>query len=183
LTSQTSAALRTATITVTATKTAATGLADIASEAASTAALDTSNPSASISTSPTSTLPDLVRPTVGLLALDCPNLGKQLQNVTIGGFTWSFKSDCGADYSGHDVVGIISYSYEDCLQACVMYNIFYGDNQCTTVHFVANMTWALPVNFANCWLKNGTDPDPARQQGNLVVTALLTNVTSGEEAA
>lgn len=56
------------------------------------------------------------------------------------GYTWYFKSDCGADYSGHNIVGIVSYSYQDCLQACAMYNIYYGDNQCVTAHFVANMT-------------------------------------------
>ncbi|KAH8908310.1 hypothetical protein BR93DRAFT_966388 [Coniochaeta sp. PMI_546] len=123
----------------------------------------------------TPTTSGLVVPT-GTLALNCPNLDQAgQQTIKIGGYTWYFNSMCGTDFAGHDIVGIISYSLQNCLQACVMYNLFYGDNNCVAVHFTADMVGALAANFANCWLKNGTETNMSQRQGNLVITAVLAN--------
>ena len=123
----------------------------------------------------TATVSGLIVPT-GTLALNCPNLDQAgQQTIRVGTYTWFFNSMCGTDFAGHDIVGIISYSLSNCLQACVMYNLFYGENNCVAVHFAADMVSALSSNFANCWLKNGTEANLSQRQGNLVITAFLAN--------
>ena len=123
----------------------------------------------------TSTASGLVVPT-GTLALNCPSLDQAgQQTIRIGSYTWYFNSMCGTDFAGHDIVGIISYSLDNCMQACVMYNVFYGENKCVAVHFAADMDDSLAANYANCWLKNGTETNLSQRQGNLVITALLAN--------
>lgn len=134
---------------------------------------------ANTSTNATSTTSGLVVPT-GTLALDCPNLDQAgQQTIRIGTYTWYFNSMCGTDFAGHNIVGIISYSLNNCMQACVMYNVFYNENRCVAVHFAADMVGSLASNHANCWLKNGTEANLSQRQGNLVITALLANSSSG----
>ena len=120
----------------------------------------------------TTTGSGLVVPT-GTLALDCPGLDTQGQQlITLGTRTWRFTPACGTDYGGYDIGAVIVYSFHDCLQACAAHNFFYGVDQCVAVHFTANMASAIASNFGDCWLKNGTSP-PATGQGNSVISAIL----------
>lgn len=59
------------------------------------------------------------------------------------------------------------------MQACSLYNHYYGSDECVVVQFTADMVGALAANGANCWLKNGTAKSPDRGQGNTVVSGLL----------
>ncbi|RSM06501.1 hypothetical protein CEP52_005697 [Fusarium oligoseptatum] len=87
---------------------------------------------------------------------------------------FDFKVYCGTDGGGvgnadgggtlKDLVGIIAYSLEDCLQACTQMNAM-DDNQdtgvtCKSVSFRANLAQSYKQYGGNCWLKDGKKKRP-----------------------
>lgn len=129
------------------------------------------SPTAAPSSSPT-TSSRLVVPT-GILALDCPDLDNQGQQiVTLGHKSWRFKPACGTDYQNNDLGGCIVYSFSDCLQACASHNYWVGWDECVAVHFNANMPVVIQKYHGDCFLKNGTGK-LIRDLGNMDVSASL----------
>lgn len=87
---------------------------------------------------------------------------------------FEFKVYCGTDGGGatsaegggalKDLVGIIAYSLEDCLQACTQMNAM-NDNQdtgvtCKSVSFRANIAQSYKQYGGNCWLKDAKKRRP-----------------------
>ncbi|KAM0430165.1 hypothetical protein ACHAPT_006173 [Fusarium lateritium] len=87
---------------------------------------------------------------------------------------FEFKVYCGLDGGGannaegggtlKDLVGIIAYSLEDCLQACTQMNAM-NDNQdtnvtCKSVSFRANLAQSYKQYGGNCWLKDSKKARP-----------------------
>ncbi|KAH7268535.1 hypothetical protein MRS44_011198 [Fusarium solani] len=87
---------------------------------------------------------------------------------------FEFKVYCGTDGGGansaegggalKDLVGIIAYSLEDCLQACTQMNAM-DDNQdtgvtCKSVSFRANIAQSYKQYGGNCWLKDAKKGRP-----------------------
>lgn len=127
-------------------------------------------------TGPTTTTSGLVVPT-GVLALDCPDLDNQGQQiVTLGSTSWRFTPTCGTDYKGNDIGGVVVYSFSDCLMACASHNYWVGQDECKAVHFNADMKSSIEKFYGDCWLKNGTETI-IDDRGDLEVTARL--VSSG----
>lgn len=78
------------------------------------------------------------------------------------------------DHSGNvlslaDIVPIVAYTPEACMQACSSFNkmaLRWGrDEVCRSITFNYEMALTVNVNGANCWLKNGTIPAPAQAEG------------------
>jgi hypothetical protein len=59
-----------------------------------------------------------------------------------------------------DIVGIVSYSAEDCAYACSEYNrratYWNFPIKCSSISWGWNMNNVTKLNGGNCWLKNGT---------------------------
>lgn len=120
---------------------------------------------------------------VDLLHLDCPDLNDG-QYVTF--YREKFSSYCDVDFhwglpakqGGNitDLVLIIAYSAEDCMEACSGYN--YEQNKlnsasrCRAMTFRANLAYKYGQFGGNCWLKNDTVEDHWSAPGdNYVVSA------------
>jgi hypothetical protein len=104
---------------------------------------------------------------IDLLKVDCPNLNnQQLTSQTGSKFTFT----CGFDISNGqvtqenraivDIVGIISYSLQDCIDSCAEYSLVSSGrgmvDRCTSVSFCYDMRNITGAHGGNCWLKNGT---------------------------
>jgi hypothetical protein len=81
-----------------------------------------------------STLPDLIKGTYNTTAV--------------------FKPYCGWDNSGHDLVHLVMYSFQDCLDACVSYNNIAGGDSCVISQFNSWMGVSVRNFSANCFLKS-----------------------------
>lgn len=103
--------------------------------------------------------------TVASVALDCPNLtGQSYISATNHTFTQSCNHDYlnGTSAAGnvgtiHDIVGIIAYSMNDCMDACSTMNQLQYGLVCAGVTFNAAMSM-MYAHRANCFLKNATGP-------------------------
>ena len=146
--------------------------------AAATASSSSSSSGTSPSGSGTSTSSSgLVVPT-GVLALDCPGLNNQGQQIiTIGSQSWRFTPRCSTDYQGNDIGGVIVYSFHDCLQACASHNQWVGRDECKAVRFNADMAAIIARFGGDCFLKNGTDT--LLTASNMDVTAVLSSSSLG----
>ncbi|KAI1492022.1 hypothetical protein F5X96DRAFT_668178 [Biscogniauxia mediterranea] len=123
-------------------------------------------------TGTSTTVSGLTVPT-GLLALDCPGLDSEGDQVIAWDrSSWTFTPTCGTDFQGADFGAVVVYSFHDCLQACAAHNHFSGESQCAAVTFSANQTAQIPRNFGNCWLKTGTGTQVSGR-GNTFVSAVL----------
>jgi hypothetical protein len=112
-------------------------------------------------TSSSTTSSILSVPTAGLLPLDCPNIDNTNVRVTLKSQTSLFGVTCGADFGSVtgrqiDILAIISYSLQDCAQACASYNLNIGQNICKGATFNSNLTGSVAINFGTCFLKNDT---------------------------
>ncbi|MCJ1279695.1 hypothetical protein MMC21_007519 [Puttea exsequens] len=76
----------------------------------------------------------------------------------------SFNLYCGSDFAFNDLMSIFVYTFEDCMNACVSYNLnnvyekTHLHSECGGVSFSPVQTRDPEVNFlnGNCWLKNST---------------------------
>jgi hypothetical protein len=108
------------------------------------------------SSSPTGTATALIHvPTNGVLDFNC-STQQTTQSVTIGTDTWTYDLTCSADFNGDaiDLAAPTVYSFSDCIKACSTYS-YYTQNVtgCVGVAFNANLTYEVPRNFGNCFLK------------------------------
>ncbi|KAH9216637.1 hypothetical protein DL95DRAFT_522555 [Leptodontidium sp. 2 PMI_412] len=113
-------------------------------------------------------------PTSGVLALDCPNIDSTELRMTLVE-TSVFTVICGRDYPGakNDILAVTAYSLTDCARACASYNQNSGSKLCRGAAFKSDLTYNVPVNYGNCWLKNNTNsPDSGTDNG---LAALLLN--------
>jgi hypothetical protein len=104
---------------------------------------------------------------VNLLHNDCPSLANTRPQTVWGD---SFIPDCNRDYANgrsaagggvvSDIIGVISYSFMDCMNACSAFNAkskLWGVNStCKAISFDLDLANTTRVNGANCWLKNAT---------------------------
>ncbi|KAK4199257.1 hypothetical protein QBC40DRAFT_340651 [Triangularia verruculosa] len=116
----------------------------------------TITPTATSLFSPTPTaLEAITVPRLGLLDFDCGRMALSRQIITLGSNSWSFDVNCMMDVKGVgvDLTGMTSYTFEDCIKACAIYNNMARNNTCVGVGFSANLTTILPKVGGNCWLK------------------------------
>lgn len=94
-------------------------------------------------------------PTSGLLDFDCGRVAMNRQVITLGKFSWGFDVSCMMDLIGPgiDLTGMTTYTFDDCIRACAIFNKQARNNTCVAVHFNANLTTILPRVHGNCWLK------------------------------
>jgi hypothetical protein len=109
---------------------------------------------------------------VRTLAWDCPNLSTFTTNNLLQ--NQAFVVTCGIDYNSNraavqggivsDVVGILAYSAQDCMEACSNLNAFGATwgfpTKCAGITFSQAMSSLWASFGANCWLKNGTAVNP-----------------------
>lgn len=113
-----------------------------------------------------------VEPAVNVewLFLDCPNIASSLfttsQNEKFSLYCRSaFVSGLEAAEGGvvADLVHIVAYSAEDCMEACSGFNYeqrkWGGEARCRAMNFRANMAEKVQAIGGNCWLKNDTVKD------------------------
>ncbi|SLM35078.1 hypothetical protein LPUS_04116 [Lasallia pustulata] len=147
----------------TANQSADTGQSTPTSQAAPT------NPSAL--TNATQALTNLSVPapsTVVSVALDCPAIDGKSYTSGTGS---NFKQRCNQDLNGgspalgnnglingtiSDIIGIVAYSFTDCIEACSTMNRFGYGPQCHGVSFDLRMEQRYEEQQCNCWLKNAT---------------------------
>ncbi len=95
-------------------------------------------------------------PTQGIIDFDCSRLSMNRQAITLGTLSWGFDVNCMMAYIGPgvDIAGMTTYTFNDCLRACAMFNMFARNNTCVGVFFNANLTTSLPMFNGNCFLKS-----------------------------
>ncbi|KAH7380959.1 hypothetical protein BKA64DRAFT_713513 [Cadophora sp. MPI-SDFR-AT-0126] len=148
------------TITITTTASPATGT--IASASASASGSSSSTSASIISV-----------PTAGTVALDCPNIDNTELRMTLVE-TSVFTVICGRDYPGakNDILAVTVYSLTDCARACASYNRNSGSKDCKGAAFKNDLSYNVPVNYGNCWLKNNTQ-SPSSGTSNGLAALLL----------
>ncbi|PVH83239.1 hypothetical protein DL98DRAFT_513502 [Cadophora sp. DSE1049] len=132
--------------------------------------------SASASGSSTSTSASIISvPTAGTVALDCPNIDNTELRMTLVE-TSVFTVICGRDYPGakNDILAVTAYSLTDCARACASYNRNSGSKECKGAAFKNDLSYNVPVNYGNCWLKNNTQ-SPSSGTSNGLAALLLNN--------
>lgn len=86
----------------------------------------------------------------------------------------NFNVACGVDYYNSiaaeqggvvaDIIGILAYSAQDCMEACSYLNQVNGQRglgtSCWGITFNQDMSRSYANLGANCWLKNGTAVNP-----------------------
>jgi len=106
---------------------------------------------------------------VDLIKSLCPHLNNEANDITTRRGD-KFRFSCGFDIASGfktqsgdvvaDIIGIISYSLSDCLEACSEYTYRHTEwitgKKCTGVAFGFDMKNDTTANHGNCWLKNGT---------------------------
>ncbi|KAL8784183.1 MAG: hypothetical protein Q9195_009151 [Heterodermia aff. obscurata] len=120
-----------------------------ASKSTSSASKTSSKSSASINATPTT-------------IVECPKVNGTIHTSFTG---QNFRIRCGVDVTdGPDLLAILEYTVEDCIDACGNYNS--ESSTCQAVTFNANLTSSIPGRDGNCFLKassngvstNGADP-------------------------
>ncbi|KAK4223407.1 hypothetical protein QBC38DRAFT_399763 [Podospora fimiseda] len=95
-----------------------------------------------------------------ILPLDCPNPSNPSPSIKMeavkGTPSFTFLMNCGKDNSGFDIMNTMAYSFDDCMRACIMYNVFSRPLKCTSVQFWKPIANAKRTWDGNCFLKNGT---------------------------
>jgi hypothetical protein len=63
----------------------------------------------------------------------------------------TFTCKSGTDYSGSDITSVVAYTWQQCLQACVL-----AHDTCVAVTYSGNLKESVKVYGANYWLKTDT---------------------------
>ncbi|KEF57239.1 uncharacterized protein A1O9_05156 [Exophiala aquamarina CBS 119918] len=109
------------------------------------------------------------------LSFSCED-GRVVQNS--GKFLGTYTTYCGRNFGTHvtanetdltgksllldDILGIIAYTLEDCLQTCsVTQGLATSPMPCRSLYYNADIQFAVSEWGANCWIKNGTPADIA----------------------
>lgn len=94
------------------------------------------------------------------------------QNITTPRLNEIYNLHCYVNLGGQDIVSIVAYSLEDCIQACTNTNNG-GPVQCVAVNFWAEMSAEFTTNGGNCWLKqqweNGSQDELPLHVGAVLV--------------
>lgn len=107
------------------------------------------------------------------MELDCPDLTDTTHRITVGKTTSIFKATCGVNHSAgrgaKDITRFPAYSFDDCMTACVAFNVedSVANTTCVLVHFNANVS-LIATRGGNCWLKSkvGTFEAVGGQEGD-----------------
>ncbi|KAK8859551.1 serine/threonine protein kinase [Apiospora arundinis] len=97
-------------------------------------------PSSSSSISPSASSPFTTVPTSDVrLALDCPKLNGDKKKILVHDEVSTYTYQCDVDFPGvlYDIMGITTYTVEDCLRACSRYNQQQGKKVCVGITFFA----------------------------------------------
>ncbi|KIX09398.1 uncharacterized protein Z518_00477 [Rhinocladiella mackenziei CBS 650.93] len=90
-------------------------------------------------------LPDQVNTT----ALQC------VDQATINSATGEqFQLNCNINFPDNDMINIIAYTLDACINACSNMNTFAGEEQCRGILFNANLQKTNANQNGNCWLKS-----------------------------
>ena len=121
---------------------------------------------------------------IGTLASDCPDLTTfTTSNLNINE---EFDVTCGVDYGNSgpavgggvvaDIVGIVAYTADDCMEACAELNNFNNKWQygvkCLGITWSSNLSSAWASLGANCWLKNGTAVNPQSSPSDISASVI-----------
>lgn len=116
---------------------------------------------------------------VDTLSWDCPGVSSYTtSNISPNA---NFDITCGIDWAqGHDavgggvvadIIGIVAYSADDCMEACANFNMFQAkwsnSTICAGVTFSRGLSAGYSSYAANCWLKNGTAVSPTSDSNEL----------------
>lgn len=99
---------------------------------------------------------------------------------TVNSFGHVFSPSCNFDYYKNfpaaeggviaDIMVMISYSWQDCLDACSGLNNRSSQwempTRCRSIVFKTNMRDSTAASLGNCWLKNATLADPGQAKAN-----------------
>jgi hypothetical protein len=102
--------------------------------------------------------------------LDCPNIASSQYTTTQNekfslycGSAWVSGLEAAQGGVVADMVHIVAYSVQDCLEACSGFNYeqrkWNGTARCRAMNFRANMAEKVEAIGGNCWLKNDTVKD------------------------
>ncbi|KAH6646525.1 hypothetical protein BKA67DRAFT_579892 [Truncatella angustata] len=76
------------------------------------------------------------------LALDCENRDGKTEPLVFNDTTYVFSQHCGTDFErvtpssvSLDLFTVAVYTLQDCLRACVSYNLAHGSKECIAVEF------------------------------------------------
>lgn len=93
---------------------------------------------------------------------ECAERGGPNEHTATSGLKYKFY--CGMDTPGSDtikdLVGLVAYTFSDCIDACTKMNEFVSRNKngtnCDSLVFGWQMSNAWGAFGSNCWLKSGT---------------------------
>ncbi|EXJ70565.1 uncharacterized protein A1O5_06635 [Cladophialophora psammophila CBS 110553] len=79
-------------------------------------------------------------------------------NCTTGTSVYSasgsqFQLTCDKNYPGNDIVSIITYTLDVCVEACANMNVLQAQTVCHGVMYNANLAMMVQNGNGNCWLK------------------------------
>ncbi|OCK85502.1 hypothetical protein K432DRAFT_421762 [Lepidopterella palustris CBS 459.81] len=74
----------------------------------------------------------------------------------------SYKPECYLNFSGNDIMGLIAYSFEDCLDACDRLNYYQEHDLCVIAEFTRNMAYSVGAVGLNCYLKQAVNPQTSK---------------------
>jgi len=114
---------------------------------------------------------------VNSLALDCFKIDS---TTYISWIDQSFQFVCAMNYQGNssavqrndimkDLIELIAYSINDCIETCSEMNEYLDD--CDAITFKANMSLSVKLFRVNCWLKNTSERDISKK--NTLMSAKL----------
>ncbi|OCK74078.1 hypothetical protein K432DRAFT_311420, partial [Lepidopterella palustris CBS 459.81] len=72
---------------------------------------------------------------------------------------------------GNDIMGLIAYTFDDCLDACDKLNYYQGSDFCVLAEFTQNMAQSVATAGLNCYLKWAVSPQTT--EDNAVMSARL----------
>ncbi|KAF2009715.1 hypothetical protein BU24DRAFT_81275 [Aaosphaeria arxii CBS 175.79] len=92
---------------------------------------------------------------------------------------FSCRTRTGSD--GNDVMAVIAFSVEGCLEACMSYNTWkQTDKECVRAVYARDLKKAFEKNFANCWLKGENNGQIIAERENVI---LLDKCSTYEECS
>ena len=86
---------------------------------------------------------------VNTTALDCND-----QSTMTSTSGEQFQLHCNINYGGNDIVDIIAYTLDACIEACSNMNTIANATTCHGIMFNANMEYVYAEDSGNCWLKS-----------------------------